>query len=350
MRTAGTRKHGSRESRYGREGVGGHNETGWYLTCVARVWLRCTSVSDRSSCPLHAVSICAYRCVAMGYRQTVGGSLCGVWVGGCGMAGTACHPAPEPRALGPLGSCACSVQTTHEHIVKHQHRRPVHFFASPHTARKNLRRAGRRRAPAPRNLVLKLQASNFEALDARPHAKEPPPETTCKSKVQKQSNAGGRLASSPRPRPGRRSMRSCPLARRARPPGGLHHRMRSEFLLRLRLPTLARRRAASGLRLLTPPHASKPAREPCGKISSMSCLRIPCRASRRSAGMFSQGLLSVSVMLCSCVWVSALRRSSSVSAPSRSSSALGTQPLCHQPLKVSRFPLWCGLTCSSLGW
>ena len=40
-------------------------------------------------------------------------------------------------------------------------------------------------------------------------------------------------------------MRSCPLARRARPPGGLHHRMRSEFLLRLRLPTLARRRAAS---------------------------------------------------------------------------------------------------------
>ena len=102
--------------------------------------------------------------------------VCGLAHGGCGMAGTACHPAPEPRALGPLGSCACSVQTTHEHIVKHQHRRPVHFFASPHTARKNLRRAGRRRAPAPRNLVLKLQASNFEALDARSHAKEPRPE------------------------------------------------------------------------------------------------------------------------------------------------------------------------------
>ena len=88
-----------------------------------------------------------------------------VGFGGCGMAGTACHPAPEPRALGPLGSCACSVQTTHENIVKHQHRRPVHFFASPHHVPGPRRRLRRRHFRAGTRPTLQLATHPRTALD-----------------------------------------------------------------------------------------------------------------------------------------------------------------------------------------
>ena len=65
-------KHGRRESHCGREGVGGHNETGLGYTshCVARVWLRAVYVSVRSY-PLQAVSICAYICVLIGTKTSV---------------------------------------------------------------------------------------------------------------------------------------------------------------------------------------------------------------------------------------------------------------------------------------
>ena len=69
MRTVEKLKHGRRESHCGREGVGGHNETGLGYTshCVARVWLRAVYVSVRSY-PLQAVSICAYICVLIGTK------------------------------------------------------------------------------------------------------------------------------------------------------------------------------------------------------------------------------------------------------------------------------------------
>jgi len=46
LRTVENLKHGRRESHCGREGVGGHNETGLGYTshCVARVWLRAVYV------------------------------------------------------------------------------------------------------------------------------------------------------------------------------------------------------------------------------------------------------------------------------------------------------------------
>ena len=177
-------------------------------------------------------------CVAMGYRQTVGGSLSCVGWGGCVRA---CHPAPPC----PRPSCACSVQTTHEHIVKHQYRRPVHLFASP-----NRGKGATSRSVARSEKTVKAASARESGLSAERSSPRALQHVSLKYR-NNQTREGG----SPRRLDivRRRSMRSCPLARRARPPGGLHHRMRSEFLLRLRLPTLARRRAASGLRLLTPP-------------------------------------------------------------------------------------------------
>ena len=65
MRTVEMLKHGRRESHCGREGVGGHNETGLGYT-PRTAWPECGCALCTfcvRSYPLQAVSICAYICV-----------------------------------------------------------------------------------------------------------------------------------------------------------------------------------------------------------------------------------------------------------------------------------------------
>lgn len=104
MRTPGTRKYGrrSREASAAIRRAVGTSHAWPECGCAVR------SVSDRSSSPLHAVSICPHRRVVVGYRQGrgLGGGLRAVHGGG--------------RVLSPVPSVSrrCSVQSTHEYIVK----------------------------------------------------------------------------------------------------------------------------------------------------------------------------------------------------------------------------------------